>query len=129
VKLAAALLVVAALSIVGCAKKDNKTAPAANGSVTDINPTSTYNTGYTPAQAYAPAPAYAAPAPVEQPLVTSTPSVTPAAGKTYTVKKGDNLFQIAKAHYGDGKQWTRIVDANPGLEPAKLKVGQTIQLP
>ena len=50
-------------------------------------------------------------------------------GGTYTVKKGDTLWKIAAAHYGDGRKWKQIVDANPGLTPEKLKVGQTITLP
>jgi 5'-nucleotidase len=89
--------------------------------------------------AYTPAPSYsAAPA---QPVYDSAPvvasSVTPAysptqtamAGGSYTVKKGDTLYGIARSHYGDGKQWQKIASANPGLSPTSLKVGQTITLP
>jgi 5'-nucleotidase len=47
----------------------------------------------------------------------------------YTVKKGDTLYGIAKQRYGDGKQWVRIAEANPGLRPEALKAGQTITLP
>ena len=50
-------------------------------------------------------------------------------GGTYKVKKGDTLFGIARAHYGDGKQWQKIAAANPGLSPQSLKVGQTINVP
>ncbi len=119
-KFAAVLLAVVALSVVGCQKKADKTQAAANGSVTDINPSA----GYVPA--YAPEPAYAAPAPA---VSTTTTPVAPAVANTYTVKKGDTLYGIAKSQYGDGKQWNKIVNANPGLDPAKLKVGQTIQIP
>lgn len=128
----AALLIVAALTVVGCQKKADKSAPAANGSVTDITPTDGYTAApaYTAAPSYTPAPAptYTAPTPVvsDSPSVTATPAI--AAGN-YTVKKGDTLYSIARSHYGDGKQWKKIVDANPGLDPAKLKVGQSIQLP
>jgi 5'-nucleotidase len=52
-----------------------------------------------------------------------------APAATYTVRKGDTLFKIAKDHYGDGKQWSRIVAANPGLTPASLKAGQKLHLP
>ncbi|MGD0389303.1 MAG: LysM peptidoglycan-binding domain-containing protein [Tepidisphaeraceae bacterium] len=74
--------------------------------------------------------AYAAPAPVQ----TMTPdpalsSSTPAAANSYTIKKGDTLWKIATEHYGDGKKWHEIADANPGLTPNALRVGQTITLP
>jgi nucleoid-associated protein YgaU len=69
----------------------------------------------------------------------STPTLiasTEAAGggistdpSSYTVQRGDTLFRIAKHHYGDGKQWKRIVSANPGLTPSSLKAGQKIVLP
>ena len=48
---------------------------------------------------------------------------------TYTVRKGDTLWSIAQRVYGDGQRWVDIVDANPGLSPNKLRVGQTITLP
>lgn len=76
-------------------------------------------------------------APAPEPIVTPVPQAAPAPVApapvaqpvTYTVKQGDNLWQIAKAHYGDGQKWKQIVDANPGLNPDKLPVGKTIVLP
>ena len=53
-----------------------------------------------------------------------------AAGATrYTVMKGDTLFGIARARYGNGGQWQRIAMANPGLTPETLKAGTTILVP
>jgi nucleoid-associated protein YgaU len=63
-----------------------------------------------------------------QPALQAQPAPTPA-GSTYTIRRGDTLWSIAARHYGDGKQWQRIVDANPGLDPQKLAVGQVITLP
>ena len=81
----------------------------------------------------APAPA-PAPIPAPQPVVsdtitTQTAAATVASSGGYQVRKGDTLYGIAKNKYGDGKQWTRIASANPGLRPETLKVGQTIMVP
>jgi 5'-nucleotidase/UDP-sugar diphosphatase len=117
-------LAVVAVAGTGCAKKDNKAqakgAPAFSPAVTEL--------GGSPN--YAPAP-YAA-APVFEPaapIATATPAQLASAGSTYQVKKGDTLFAIAKSRYGDGKQWTRIASANPGLSPQNLKAGQKIVVP
>lgn len=39
------------------------------------------------------------------------------------------LASIARDEYGAEKYWSAIVEANPGLDPAKLHVGQSINLP
>jgi 5'-nucleotidase len=72
--------------------------------------------------------------PANDVTVTATPTTptnptAPAPKKTYMVKRGDTLWSIAKATYGDGKQYTKIAAANPGVAPQALKVGQTIVLP
>ncbi len=72
----------------------------------------------------APAPVMAAP----DTVTTQTP-VASANGSSYTVKKGDTLYKLAREHYGDGKQWQRIASANPGLSPQSLRVGQTLIIP
>ena len=120
-----AFIVIASLSVVGCQKK------AQSGSIYGTDPSVTQVSGPAPV-AYQPAPApYQA-----QPVIydsTPAPAVatanTQAAGSAYTVKKGDTLYSIAKSRYGNGNQYNKIVGANPGLEPSKLKVGQTITLP
>jgi len=33
-------------------------------------------------------------------------------GASYTVKSGDTLWEIAEGAYGDGTQWTKILEAN-----------------
>jgi len=68
--------------------------------------------------------ATAQPAP-EQP----SPAQPAPQGSTYTIRKGDTLWSIAQREYGDGQRWVDIVRANPGIEPKKLRVGQTITLP
>ncbi|MBQ7190384.1 MAG: LysM peptidoglycan-binding domain-containing protein [Kiritimatiellae bacterium] len=44
----------------------------------------------------------------------------------YTVKSGDTISAIAYRH---GLRWQDVLAVNPGLQPNKLRVGQTIQLP
>jgi nucleoid-associated protein YgaU len=51
------------------------------------------------------------------------------AGRAYTVKKGDTLSEIALRELGSSKRWPELVAANPGLDPAKLKLGATIRIP
>ncbi|KAI4283148.1 MAG: hypothetical protein L6R38_002371 [Xanthoria sp. 2 TBL-2021] len=45
---------------------------------------------------------------------------------TYTIKKGDTLYEIAKAH---NTTVEAIEKANPGINPKTLQIGQVIQLP
>ncbi len=51
------------------------------------------------------------------------------AANTYTIRRGDTLWSIAKQTYGDGHRWQDIAAANPGLDPTKLRIGQVIVLP
>lgn len=57
------------------------------------------------------------------------PSPTPGASATYTVQAGDTLMKIAEKYYGDKRQWTRIRDANKGLNPNRIAAGQVLTLP
>ena len=67
----------------------------------------------------APQPTYIAPEPAP---VSAQPSI-------YTIKDGDNLWQIAKKVYGDGQKWVDIKAANPGLNENRLIPGKKINLP
>lgn len=48
--------------------------------------------------------------------------------KTYTVKRGDTLWNIAKKYYGSGAKYTKIVSANK-LKSNSVKVGQKLKIP
>ncbi len=53
---------------------------------------------------------------------------------SYTVKKGDNLWNIAKKYYGDGRQWRKILEANPTClsipgNTKTLKIGAVLTIP
>ncbi|HEX8342675.1 MAG TPA: LysM peptidoglycan-binding domain-containing protein [Tepidisphaeraceae bacterium] len=120
-----ALLFILAIGlIVGCGSKDKM---AVNDGVLDVSksPAPVPSAEPLAAPAQPEAVAYTAPA---APEPVAAPAASPAA-KTYTVKKGDTLFSIAKTNYGTGKEWQKIASANPGLKPATLKAGQKINLP
>ena len=76
-----------------------------------------------------PASATAKAAPTRSSPRATVASAAPAAGSNYTVKQGDTLYHIAKVHYGNGNQWQRIANANPGISPTSLKVGQVLVMP
>jgi len=48
---------------------------------------------------------------------------------TYVIASGDTLYDIAMQKYGDPKFVQTIQEANPGLDPARLRVGERIVLP
>jgi nucleoid-associated protein YgaU len=50
-------------------------------------------------------------------------------GQQYTVQSGDTLANIAQTLYGNSSEWTLIVDANPGINPNDLLIGQQLQIP
>ena len=108
----------------------DKNASATNSNVTDVtSPAPAYASASSPAQGYQPAPQ---PVTYDTMPASNSNGSTPGSfggGNSYTVKKGDTLYAIARAKYGDGKQWQRIAQANPGVSPSSLKVGQTITLP
>jgi nucleoid-associated protein YgaU len=49
----------------------------------------------------------------------------------YTVKSGDSLSKIAKAHYGDAQKYNVIFEANQPMlkDPNKIYPGQTLRIP
>lgn len=51
--------------------------------------------------------------------------------KTYTVVKGDCLWNIAKKFYGDGSKWTKIYNANKSKikNPNLIYPGQKLTIP
>lgn len=117
------------LAAVGCAKKANDAGNSAT--VLDVSAPPPAAVAYEPPP---PQPAPATPAyDPAAPAVTSTPSAPASSvgggGGNYVVQKGDTLYGIARQRYGDGKQWQRIAQANPGVSPQSLRVGQTLVIP
>jgi tetratricopeptide (TPR) repeat protein len=84
-------------------------------------------------QAHTPAPVGAEPA-TSQASPTSSSQQSVAAesrpslptARTYVVKEGDTLYAIARK---TGVRLEGLLGANPGLDPRRLRVGQTLNLP
>ena len=63
---------------------------------------------------------------VVQPVVEAPVAVE---NKTHTVANGELLGDIALKYYKSSKQWRKIAEANPGIDPKNLKVGQKLVIP
>ncbi|HEU5395694.1 MAG TPA: LysM peptidoglycan-binding domain-containing protein, partial [Verrucomicrobiae bacterium] len=113
-----------AMLIQGCKRESEQSADNQ-----DTNMTPVVDTNAVPMEASNP--------PVEAPpvtnvappvVVTPPPVVTPVApaGTEYVVVKGDTLGKIAKKN---GVTVRAIEEANPGVTPTRLKVGQKLTIP
>ncbi|CDZ56601.1 Hypothetical protein, partial CDS, partial [Neorhizobium galegae bv. orientalis] len=82
-----------------------------------------------PAAPAAPAPNTMAAAPAK-PAPAAAPAAPQPSGPTkYTVVKGDSLWKIAEATYGDGEKWTEIAKLNALRHPNVIQVGAELELP
>jgi len=67
------------------------------------------------------------------PAASSAPKSAPAEApaRTYTVKAGDTLSQIAKEHLGSAGSYMKIFELNKDqlTDPDKIKPGQVLRLP
>lgn len=69
------------------------------------------------------------PAVVDHGPVTPPPATTtlpPATGSEYKIEKGDSFYTIGKKF---GVTVKALQAANPNIDPAKLQIGKTIQIP
>jgi LysM repeat protein len=109
-----------ALLMQGCGQSKEPVAPP---ETTATNPPPTFvEATNPPATTSAPPVVVAAPAPVETPV----PPAVPAGATEYTIVKGDSFSTIAPKFHVSVKA---IADANPGVEPTKLQIGQKIHIP
>jgi LysM domain len=77
---------------------------------------------------YKPIPKASPPSPTPKPP-SKRPPTTPVKSKTYTVKKGDTLWDIARRFYNNPYKWTDIAKANGVNDPKKLQIGKVLRLP
>ena len=113
-----------AMLVQGCKKEQETPPPVEPTSVVDTStPPAMVTTGAPPAAMSTGLPPVAVTPPVApvEPVVPAAP-----AASEYTIVKGDTLAKIAKNNHVSLKA---LMDANPGVQPTKLKVGQKITLP
>lgn len=72
--------------------------------------------------------ATASPAPTSGGSTTSSPTVPPGA-RLHSVQKDEYLVDISEKYYGTTTRWKAIADANPGVNPNRLVVGQKLVIP
>ena len=70
-------------------------------------------------------------------LIGPTPAYPPATPAPkpetrfvdYTIREGDSMWTIADRWLKDPSRWGAIADANPTIDPDRLRVGQRIRIP
>lgn len=78
------------------------------------------------------APEVVAANPGAQPAQASAPPPKASASNglnRYEIASGDTLGRISRKVYGEARFWEWIANANPGLDPRRLRVGQVITMP
>jgi len=128
---AANVLLFAGLLIQGCQREPAVTKPQdSNPAETAASDTNGAVIAQQTTETNAPAtPALQPPAatpPVTAVVTNAAPEPALSSGRQYVVVKGDSFYRIAKAHRISMKA---LAEANPGVDSAKLKTGQTLLLP
>jgi LysM repeat protein len=109
-----------ALLMQGCGQSKEPVTPTEN--TVSNTPPPFVETNTPPVTTSNPPVVVTAPVPVETPM----PPTVPAGATEYTIVKGDSFSTLAKKLHVSAKA---IADANPGVEPTKLKIGQKIHIP
>ncbi len=134
--LVGASLACAALTLVGCQSQSHTADPVPPAPLATYEPEPVQFEPIEPGPAYggstgevgtttAGSGGYSEPEPVQ---VTVVEPATPAS-RTHTIQDGDTLWEISQAYYGNGARWEEIANANPGLNPRRLTIGQDIIIP
>ncbi len=137
-RVALSVLLAAALALTACQNKTELTAARVDEPYTPFEETSAEPApAALPADPYADyATAYQPPADRSEPAFRAEPIandeiLAPASEQSYTVKKGDTLYALARRFYGDQSRWKDIWDANRAQikNPDKLYVGTKLNIP
>lgn len=67
--------------------------------------------------------------PAPKPEPPPPPPPPPPVVRKHLMLKGETLWQLAVRYYGDGQQWVKIQEANPGVKPTAIRVGTEITVP
>lgn len=127
------ILVISPLLIQGCSKKDSDTTSTTGdtSTTTAATPTAPADTGPAPLPPVGSNTTAVTSNTVPPPVVAPPPPVTPPpppapTTQEYTAIKGDTFYSIAKKFNVRMKD---VESANPNIVPAKLKVGDKVQIP
>ena len=72
----------------------------------------------------------AAPSSAGPPAPSDRPSdASRGAPRLHVVEKGETLGKIARRYYGNADAWRRILDANPSVDPKRIRPGQALVVP
>jgi nucleoid-associated protein YgaU len=63
------------------------------------------------------------------PAATPAPAPAPVNERTYTVKAGDTLWDLAAKYYNDGRKFTKIASANNISDPNRINIGMELKIP
>ncbi len=74
-------------------------------------------------------PDVAAKKPTSTKVVVTAPAAQTITGESYTVIRGDSLWEIAVRAYGDGYKWVEIAKANKLANPNLIHTGNVLTLP
>lgn len=61
----------------------------------------------------------------------TAPAAPTSASRYHTVVKGDTLYGLARAYYGDQRRWKDVYEANRAVisDPNKIRIGQRLLIP
>ncbi|MGF6258161.1 5'-nucleotidase C-terminal domain-containing protein [Ensifer sp. LBL] len=99
--------------------------PYTDGRITEVASAAGAGTTEQPATEAKPA----ADATATQPATSAGAAAAASGPQKHVIAKGDTLWDLAKAFYGEGALWKKISDANGKPAPRALHVGKELEIP